>query len=200
MSYNPRVINTFIIQKIDYTGTRETLYSYDNRGNISTITDPKGKITYLNYDIMDRVTSINYPNNTTEEFSYDNNSNLLQRVVPTPANHDFAYNGTDNKTNYTSPLNKSTTYTYDKNKRVTAITRPSGATITNSYDKGRLIATTTPDGTVEYNYLFANKVGSITSGSESFAYSYDGTLLTSMTQSGVLNHTTLFNYNNDFQK
>ena len=150
--------------------------------------------TNININISKITTQNNQPN------TYDKNSNLLQRVVPTPANHNFAYNGTDNKTNYTSPLNKSTLYTYDKNKRVTAITRPSGATITNSYDKGRLIATTTPEGTVDYNYLFANKVGSITSGSESFAYSYDGTLLTSMTQSGVLNHTTLFNYNNDFQK
>jgi len=144
-------------------------------------------------------TNINTSNKITQPNTYDKNSNLLQRVVPTPANHNFAYDGVDSTTNYTSPMNKSTTYTYDKNKRVTAITRPSGATITNSYDKGRLVSTSTPEGTTSYSYLFANQVGAITKGAESFSFTYDGTLLTSMSQSGVLNHTSDLSYNNDFQ-
>jgi YD repeat-containing protein len=82
---------------------------------------------------------------------------------------------------------------------VTVITRPSGATITNSYDKGRLVSTTTPEGTTSYSYLFANQVGAITKGTESFSFTYDGTLLTAMSQSGVLNHTSDLSYNNDFQ-
>ena len=53
--------------------------------------------------------------------------------------------------------------------------------------------------TTTYSYLFANKVGSITQGSEKFTFTYDGTLLTSIAQSGVLNHTTNFTYNNHFQ-
>lgn len=181
------------------TGTRETNYTYDNKGNVATITDPRGKITTFSYDVMDRVTTVNYPDGTQEQFSYDFNGNLLTRVVPTPADHDFTYNGVDSRTSYTSPLNKATTYTYDKNRRVTAISRPSGATITNTYDKSRLVSTTTPEGTTTYSYLFADKVGSISQGSESFTYSYDGELLTGTTQSGVLNQSMGYIYNNDFQ-
>jgi hypothetical protein len=41
-------------------------------------------------------------------------------------------------------------------------------------------------------------VGSITHGSENFTFTYDGTLLTSITQNGLLNHTINYSYNNDF--
>jgi len=151
------------------------------------------------YDVMDRVTTVTYPNGTSENFVYDFNGNLLTRTVPTPADHTFSYDGVDSRTSMTSPLNKATTYTYDKNRRVTQVTRPSGKTIVNNYDKGRLASTVTDESTTNYSYLFADKVGSITNGSESFSFTYDGTLLTQTTQSGLLNHSTNFTYNNDFQ-
>ncbi|MDY0402585.1 PKD domain-containing protein [Sulfurovum sp.] len=181
------------------TGTRETTYTYDDRGNVESITDPRNKITTFTYDVMDRVTGVSYPDGTTEAFSYDNNGNLLTRTVPTPADHAFTYNGVDRKTGYTSPLQKATIYTYNKSKQVTQIERPSGKTITNTYDKGRLVSTSTPEGTTEYSYLFADKVGSITHGSESFSFTYDGTLLTTIAQNGLLNHTINYTYNNDFK-
>ena len=53
--------------------------------------------------------------------------------------------------------------------------------------------------TEEYSYLFADKVGSITHGSESFSFTYDGTLLTTIAQNGLLNHTINYTYNNDFK-
>ncbi|MGC9351986.1 MAG: hypothetical protein ACP5D3_08345, partial [Sulfurovum sp.] len=42
-------------------------------------------------------------------------------------------------------------------------------------------------------------MGSITHGSESFSFTYDGTLLTGITQNGLLNHTINYTYNNDFK-
>lgn len=86
------------------------------------------------------------------------NGNLLQRTVPTPADHSFAYDGVDSRTAMTSPLQKATTYTYDKSKNLTQITKPSAKTISNTYTKGRLESTSTPEGTMTYTYLFANKV------------------------------------------
>ena len=181
------------------TGSRSIDYTYNSRGNLESATDPRRQTTNYSYDIVDNLISITYPNNTTEHFTYDTNGNLLQRTVPTPANHTFAYNGTDNRTSLTSPLQKATTYNYDKSKNLTQVTKPSGKTIVNTYTKGRLDSTTTDEGTTNYSYLFADKVGSITKGSESFTFTYDGTLLTSTTQSGTLNHSNNFTYNNDFQ-
>lgn len=181
------------------TGSRSTNYTYDSRGNLATSTNPRGEVTSYSYDIVDNLSSVTYLDGTSEHFSYDKNGNLLTRTVPTPADHTFTYNGTDSRTNYTSPENKATTYSYDKSKNITAITKESGKAIASTYDKGRLVSTTTPEGTTAYSYLFADKVGSITNGSESFTYTYDGGLLTQSTQTGVLNHTIDFSYNNDFQ-
>jgi len=181
------------------TSTRESTYSYDAKGNVATITDPRGKTTTYTYDVVDKLTQVTYADGSIEHFSYDANGNLLTRTVPTPAEHSFSYNGGNLRTNYSSPLNKATTYTYDRSKNLTSIVKPSGKTITNTYTKGRLESTQSPEGTTSYSYLFADKVGSITNGSEKFTFTYDGTLLTQTVQTGVLNHTTDYTYNNDFK-
>jgi len=207
MSHNPRLTTktSSILTQETKTGTlTPTTYTYDNRGNVASITDPRGQSTTYSYDIVDNLTQVNYPNGTTEHFTYDKNANLLTRTVPTPAEHHFSYNGGDLRTNYTSPENKATTYSYDRSKNLTSIVKASGKTITNTYNNGRLESTQTPEGTTSYSYLFASKVGSITTSTgsatdESFTYTYDGTLLAKTVQAGVLNHTTEFSYNSDFQ-
>ena len=179
-------------------GARETRYAYDSRGNIAAITDPRGHTTTYEYDVMDRLVSVTYPGGITEHFSYDKNGNLLTRTVPTPAEHTFAYNGGNLRTSYASPLNKVTTYNYNRSKNLTSIVKPSGKKIENIYENGKLARTVTPEGTMHYAYLFGDKIGSVTNGSESIHYGYDGTLLTSIAQSGVLDQTVSYAYNNDF--
>ena len=180
------------------TGSRETTYTYDAKGNIATVTNAKGETTSYAYDIMDRVTTITHPNGATENYEYDFNSNMTKLTTPTPTNFNFTYNGIDKRTSLTSPLGYQTSYTYNKNRKLTSITRPSGKTIANTYVNDRLASTTTSEGTVNYTYLFAEKVGSITQGSESIVYGYDGDLLTSQTFSGVLDQSINYTYNNDF--
>ncbi len=105
---------------------------------------------------------------------------------------------TKSPTNHTSPLSKATTYTYNKNRKITKIVKPSTRTISNTYTKDRLVSTNTPEGTTSYTYLFADRLGTITNASESINYTYDAELLTSLTQSGTLNQTINYSYNNDF--
>jgi RHS repeat-associated protein len=181
------------------TGTRTVNYSYGSRGNVATMTDAKGEVTSFEYDIMDRVTKVTHPNGVTEQFVYDKNGNMTQYTTPRPSIYDFAFNGGNQRTAFTSPLNKSTSYTYNKNKRLTQVTKPSGKTIVNNYVNDRLESSVTAEGTTNYSYLFANKVGSISKGDESFSFAYDGDLLTKITQTGLLNHVTTYGYNNDFQ-
>ncbi len=102
-------------------GTRIIHYTYDNKGNIETITNQKGETTSYTYDIMDRVNKITYANGTTQEYEYDFNSNISKLITPSPTNHTFTYNGIDKRLNHTSPLSKATTYTYNKNRRITKI-------------------------------------------------------------------------------
>ncbi len=181
-------------------GKRIMRYSYDSRGNLQEVHNVQRdtKTTYA-YDLRDRVIETTYPDGTTEQFTYDANGNLVTRTVPTPADHTFAYNGVNKRTGYTSPLQSQTTYTYDKQRRVTKVTKPSQKSIDTTYTDGRITAVTTPEGTTTYNYACQNSVSSISKEDESLNFTYDGTLTTSMVQSGILNQTLGFTYNNDFQ-
>ncbi len=67
------------------------------------------------------------------------------------------------------------------------------------YSDDSIYTITTPQGTTSYNYLYNKQLQSITKDSESFNFSYDGTLLTQITQQGILNHTSTYSYNNNFQ-
>jgi len=180
-------------------GRRVFLYRYDARGNLVEVYDKqKGTKTRYAYDLLGRVTQITYPDGSKERFEYDANGNLVARTVPTPATYTFDYNGVNKRTAETSPEQKTTTYAYDKQRRVTAVTKPSGKTIDYAYTGGRLASVTTPEGTTQYTYACRNNVSMITRDGESISYGYDGTLPTSIAQSGVLNQTVSYTYNNDF--
>ena len=56
----------------------------------------------------------------------------------------------------------------------------------------------TPEGNIDYTYLCGTKVGSITNGTDTITYGYDGSLVTSETLSGYLNQSLSYTYNNDF--
>ena len=74
----------------------------------------------------------------------------------------------------------------------------SGYEIQNVYDKNRLVQIQTPEGNIDFTYICGMKVGSISKGTESISYAYDGKLRTSETLSGILNQTLSYGYNNDF--
>ena len=180
------------------TGYRKTLYSYDTRGNLSTVTDPLGRVTSYSYDAKDRVTTITYPDGNTLHYGYDSNGNMTLLTTPTPTDHTFAYNGVNKRTAYTSPMQKVMTYTYDKQRRVTKVTKPSGKSIDTTYTNGRVTEITTPEATVIYDYHCQSYPSRISSGTESIDFTYDGTLLTAMTYGSTLNQTVAYTYNNDF--
>ena len=180
-------------------GTRTTSYVYDAEGNPASVTDPDGKVTGFGYDLLGRRTLITYPDAHTTHFVYDANGNMTVLTTPTPTDHAFGYNGVNKRTSYTSPLSKATTYTYDKQRRITAITKPSGKSIAMTYSGGRLAQVATAEATTTYTYDCGDNPSAIESGNERFDFTYDGSLLTSVVQSGVLNQTLTYGYNSDLR-
>ena len=75
---------------------------------------------------------------------------------------------------------------------------PSGNEIVNTYGNGKLQSIQTPEGETTFTYFCGSKVQSITRGDEAMAFTYDGSLLTSLSQTGELNATLEFAYNSDF--
>ena len=181
-------------------GKRVVRYTYDARGNLLTRHNVQKDITtQYRYDERDRITQIIYANGYSTQFDYDANGNMRQLTTPTPTKHTYTYNGVNRPTSYTSPLDYATTYTYDEQRRITKITRPSGKSIINTYTNGELTKITTPEGVISYDYTCGSKPSIISNINTALTFSYDGDLLTNIKQTGVLNQSIAYRYNNDFR-
>jgi len=181
------------------TGNRVTTHNYDDKNNLISTTNPKGETTAYSYDDLNRLTTVTYPNNNSIYYSYDNNGNMITLTTPTPTNHTFRYNGVNKNRSYTSPLQKATRYEYDKQRRVTKVTKPSNKTIEYTYTDGKLSQLSTAEGNIDYDYSCLNNLASITKGSESLNFTYDGSLLTALDYRGAVDQTISYTYNDNFQ-
>jgi YD repeat-containing protein len=183
-------------------GARQTTFAYTAQGFldsvIESVSGSQTRTTTYDHDPLGRVTGIHRPDNSLVSFAFDNNGNMTMLTNPTTVNHGFGYNKVDKKTSYQTPLSGNYQYLYDRDRRLTDIIFPSGRRIANIYSNGRLSQTQTPEGNIDFSYLCATKIGSVTKGSESISYGYDGPLVTSETTSGTLGTTLSYAYNNDF--
>jgi RHS repeat-associated protein len=180
------------------TNTRGTDLTYNAQGFLESITDPENYITSYSYDAVGRMTGINRPDGSSIGLTYNKNGNMTVLTNPSNINHGFGYNKVNLNNAYQTPLNGSYSYVYDKDRRLKQTNFPSGNQIKNIYDTTRLSQIQTPEGNIDFAYLCSTKVGSITKGSESITYGYDGKLVTFETLSGTLNQTFGYTYNDDF--
>jgi RHS repeat-associated protein len=150
-------------------------YTYDSRGNQTSVTDTFGRVTQYEYDhagqlvkTIDPVGSVtvNTYNNagqliaTTDalgrvtQYKYDAAGRLIKTIDPLGNTTTIAYNADGSVAGATDALGRATSYQYDALKRVIAVTLPNGGTTHNSYDEiGNLIATTDALGNVtQYEY------------------------------------------------
>ena len=182
-----------------------TQYTYDNGGNLKTITDPRSTpanpiVTTYNYDnlnhLLEEIDPNPNPNPTTNEFqpdifyTFDNVGNLKVRTV-----HNAGSSGTSTQT---------TTYDYDGMNRVLDekqydfnVTTGTPLAVTSyAYDSvGNLIKTTDPRGSSAYNeYDVRNRqVRSINElgAASSIIYDADGNAVKDI---DAANNTTLHFY------
>ncbi|MBA4601050.1 MAG: RHS repeat-associated core domain-containing protein [Thermoactinomyces sp.] len=140
-------------------------YTYDTKGNITSITSKSGTTTY-EYDELDQLIKETAPDGTITEYTYDAAGNRTSKKVTR-----------DGSTT-------TTTYTYDDVDQLTAV---NGQAYT--YDKNGNL---TNDGSKTYAYDAENRLTRVQSGSDTvqFAYRADG-MRTSMTTS---TGTTYFHY------
>ena len=180
------------------TNTRQTAFTYNAKGFLESLTDPGGYTATYTHDAVGRTTGIGRPDGSSVAFNYDNNGNMTVLTNPSSINHGFGYNKVNRNSSYQTPLSGSYSYVYDKDRRLKQTNFPSGNQVNNIYDTTRLSQIQTPEGNIDFTYLCSTKVGSITKGSESIAYGYDGKLVTSESLSGTLNQALGYTYNDDF--
>ncbi len=177
---------------------REITFAYDAQGFLESVTDPEGHTTIYDYDAVGRMTGISPPDGTSLGFTYDNNGNMTVLANPSAINHGFGYNGVNLNSSYQAPISGSYSYIYDKDRRLMQTSFPSGNQINNVYDKTKLTRILTPEGNIDLTYVCGTKVGSITNGTDTITYGYDGKLVTSEALTGTLNESLGYSYNNDF--
>ncbi len=178
--------------------TRENGFAYNAQGFLESITDPENHTTSYTYDPVGRMTGIDRPDGSSVGFTYDANGNMTVLTNPSAIDHGFGYNAVNRNSSYQTPLSGSYSYVYDKDRRLVQTNFPSGYQINNIYANGRLEQIQTPEGNIDLTYLCSTKIDSITKGTESITYGYDGKLVTSEALSGTLNQALSYGYNNDF--
>lgn len=151
----------------------KTSFTYDENGNIKTITDPEGNVTTYTYNEINQVETKTDANNETITYSYDEDGNLsvienqagdlqyiqydargLVEEVEIPeanTNYSYTYNSLGLVETYTDPLGHSTTYHYDGLGRLEEEINGNDEAVTyNYYKDGLLKEITYPNGDTEY--------------------------------------------------
>ena len=150
--------NVFGSQTSRTTPEGTTSYTYDENGNLLTVTKGNDTITRV-YDALNRVTSYTNTQGQTIGYSYDNVGNLETLTYPDGKTVAYTYNENNQLLTVTDWNNRVTTYTYNSNGKLATTTRPDGSIETNYYNEiGQLTRVTdiAQDNTVinEYTYTY----------------------------------------------
>jgi YD repeat-containing protein len=141
--------------------TSTTTYEYDGAGNITKITDPRGKVTVQTYDPLDRLIGLVQPavalGTPSVGMTYDGQDRVKSVTDPRSLVTSYTNTGLGDQTNLASPdtgaavltydtagnvktrkdaRNKTTTYTYDALNRLTLAAYATGVSTAYEYDGG----------------------------------------------------------------
>ena len=106
--------------------------SYNNKGQISSVTKDGKAITY-SYDAFGRTTSIAYDGKTVS-YTYDNNGNVLTITYPGSKTVTYTYDALNRITSVKDWNNATTTYTYRSDGQLNYYQYPNNVRATYSYD------------------------------------------------------------------
>jgi RHS repeat-associated protein len=171
-----------------------TNYSYDEVGNLRTVTNAATKSTSYYYTNLNRLTSINYSDGTSENYTYDNNGNTVSKINRNNVQTNYSYDSlnrlstiiypgiTFTPDNYTydpngnllklTSQNATLTYIYDSRNRVTGETYSINGGHVNGPLGGPTMGPSVPPGTFSSGY--------------SFTYGYTGETLAQITYSDFM--------------
>jgi RHS repeat-associated protein len=186
-------------------GARTTTYGYDGNGYLSSITDPLGRVEGLTNDVLGRPIKQTGPDGGQVLFTYDAASNITSATPPGRQSYAYGYTPVDMENSFTPPAvgswNPATSYAYDADVALTGVSRPDGTVIGVRYDTaGRPAEIDYPRGPIALGYdATSRQLVSATTPQETLAWSYDGSLVTQASWSGVVNGSVGYSYDSNLR-
>jgi RHS repeat-associated protein len=209
-TYDVRGRKTKELDNLD-TETVETNYTYDGTGNLIEKTDGEGNITLYQYDGRNRLTTVTDPDRKTTIYTYDDRDNLI--TLTDGENHTtaFEYDRNNRLTKETRPMGEETTYQYDENGNLIEKTDAKNQKIVYTYDDAGRLETieyysstdhTTPTKTVTFTYDKLGNILTYSDGTTNAAYTYDDAYrkTTETTDYGAFIKTNTYTYNDNGTK
>lgn len=142
-----------------------TSYAYDSVGNITSVTDPRSKVTTRTFDSKRQLTQTTSPSPLSydTQMVYDKNGNVTQvkretGVGGTPWQiYSTAFNAANQPTSSTDPLSHVITMAYDSMRRLSSVTDALGRVTSRVYDElSRLKKTIDAAGNDAATVVFSN--------------------------------------------
>lgn len=124
-------------------------FTYDSVGNVLTKTDPLGRVTRNKYNRFNEVTSTTDALNRTLTNTYDSNGNLLKTTSPSGRTQTWTRNPDGTIATWTNAAGGLSAYTYDAAARQTSVTDPDGRVTKARYNAAGLVVGTTAPGVPE---------------------------------------------------
>ena len=184
-----------------------TGYTYDNNGNVKTVTDPLTHQTGDTYDALNRVIQVVDPAGTTT-YGYDAGGNLANVTDPRRSViTTYTYDGFGNRWKEVSPDTGTTTSTFDAANNMLTRTDARGATSTYTYDRlhrptqvgysSSFAVTETHIYTYDSGANAKGRLTSIADGSATTNWTYNaqGRVASKSQKVGALTHAVTYGYN-----
>lgn len=161
-------------------------YSYDNEGNVISVTDHNGNITTYSYDYLNRLKTIIQPENITTVCTYDNHGNLETVTDAELHTTSYVYDDMGRIMSTTSPDTGTVKYVYDEAGNLEEKTDAKSIIVEYEYDiLNRLTDINFPDSTQDIDFTYdegINGIGRRTgisdlSGNMAFGYDSRGRLI-----------------------
>ncbi len=177
----------------------EVLFSYDENGNRTGITDRRGNSQRMEYNGMGQLSLVTDFVGNAYQFVYDERGYLVGEKNPMDEEVAYTYDVRGNTTTRTDGNGNVTAYAYDAADRLTRVTDAAGGILQYVYDTmGHVKTVTDPlERQTTYTYDAQGRVISVTDAlgnSVSFTYDQAGNLLTRTDEDG---NVTTYTYDEE---
>jgi len=136
-----------------------TRFGYDDMGNVTSVTDPEGGVTTAEYDEAGNLVGVIDPEQQKTTYYYDALNRLIRRVDSQGNAWGYAYDANDNVLSEAIPGKGTVAYAYDELNRTSQITYPEGDTVYFSYDANGNVLTLSVNGqAASYEYDELNRL------------------------------------------